>query len=196
MAISEEKSKIIQDQRRSQILNAAIQLFDEHGYSNTKITDISEKAEISKGLVYRYFESKEAILYALRSHLTACINECAEMVPAVEGIRTFTLRLLSYPYYEEVPPIRVFFSAIVRNEIRMSDSENPINEDFGREYFGKLFKRGQEEGEIKEGDPSSFGDIYWKYLLGSLSIMCQHDQRTENHPDVEAVLGLFRNNPQ
>lgn len=192
MAISEEKSRLIQEQRRKQILDVAIQLFDEQGYSNTKISDISEMAGISKGLVYRYFKSKEEILYALQENLKQCIGECAEMTPAREGIRTFGLRLLSYPYYEEVPPIRVYFSAIVKNEIRMADEENPIRENFGREYFGLMFRRGQEEGDFREGNPEVFGDIYWKYLLGALSIMCQHEGMKETHPDIDAVLNLFK----
>ena len=62
MSISEEKRKIIQESRRKQILDAAILLFDQQGFSATKISDISEQAGISKGLVYRYFNSKEEIL--------------------------------------------------------------------------------------------------------------------------------------
>ncbi len=192
MAISTEKSKQIQDLRRTQILNAAVELFDQQGYSNTKISDISAKAGISKGLVYHYFSSKEEILFALQDLLKQCVDECAAIVPAIKGIETFGLRLLSFPYYEEVPPLRVYFGAIVKNEINMDDKENPIREDYGRTYFGDLFKRAQEEGDVIEGDPRSFGDIYWKYLLGSLSLFCQKKQITENHPDIDSVLNLFR----
>ena len=41
MSISEEKSKAIFEMRRRQILDAAITLFDEQGFSTTKISDIS-----------------------------------------------------------------------------------------------------------------------------------------------------------
>ena len=76
MSISEEKSKAIFEMRRRQILDAAITLFDEQGFSTTKYSDISDKAGISKGLVYRYFNSKEEILLALHENITHCINEC------------------------------------------------------------------------------------------------------------------------
>lgn len=193
MAISEEKSRQIQDERRRQILDAALRLFDEQGYSNTKISDISEKAGISKGLVYRYFRSKEEIFFALRDKLDDCIDECFSVPSALEAIRLFSLRLLSYPYYNEyVPPLRVYFSALVRGEVSLDAEENPIREDFGREYFGSLFKRGQEEGVFKEGDSQLFGDIYWKYLLGCLATMCQPGKQKEFHPDVDEALELFR----
>ena len=43
-------------------MNTALELFSENGYYATSITDISEKAGISKGLIYNYFSSKEDLL--------------------------------------------------------------------------------------------------------------------------------------
>jgi len=47
------------------IMLAAFDLFGERGYKHTSISAIAYKAGISKGLVYNYFESKEAILKAV-----------------------------------------------------------------------------------------------------------------------------------
>ena len=193
MSISEEKSKAIFEMRRRQILDAAITLFDEQGFSTTKISDISDKAGISKGLVYRHFNSKEEILLALHENITHCINECFEIPNAKDAITTFAMRLLSYPYYKDygAPPIRVFFNAIVRNEIEVPDEYNPLKGAFGKEYFGALFKRGQEQGIFKEGDSALFGDIFWKYMLGYLSELSQYGQQKESIPDIMPILSLF-----
>jgi AcrR family transcriptional regulator len=48
-----------------QILNTALSLFCEKGYHSTSIEDIARQAEISKGLLYHYFKSKEEVLGAL-----------------------------------------------------------------------------------------------------------------------------------
>ncbi|MER3435444.1 MAG: TetR/AcrR family transcriptional regulator [Leptolyngbya sp. ERB_1_1] len=48
-----------------QILNIALSLFCEKGYYATSIEDIAKQAQISKGLLYHYFESKAAVLAAL-----------------------------------------------------------------------------------------------------------------------------------
>lgn len=193
MAMSEEKRLQIQETRKEQILNTAIRLFDGRGYSNTKMTDISESIGISKGLIYRYFQSKEDILLQLYSHLQPCYDACASQERAEDGIKMFTLRLLSYPYYNDyIPPLRIFYSVLIKNEVSVPLWDNPIREDFGREYFGKLFKRGQEEGSFREGDSELFGDMYWKYLLGAMSIMCSEYPMKENIPDVEAALQIFR----
>lgn len=52
--IRNEKKKIIQ--------NVALELFANQGYAYTSISQIAQKAGISKGLMYNYFESKEDLL--------------------------------------------------------------------------------------------------------------------------------------
>src|ERR1700757_4539092 len=47
--------------RRSQILDAALACFAKHGFHQTSMHDISAEAGISVGLIYRYFENKEAL---------------------------------------------------------------------------------------------------------------------------------------
>lgn len=51
--------------RPTQILNAAIACFGKRGFHQTSMHDISAEAEISVGLIYRYFPSKEAVIAAL-----------------------------------------------------------------------------------------------------------------------------------
>jgi AcrR family transcriptional regulator len=48
-----------------QLLNNALSLFCEKGYHSTSIEDIARQAEISKGLLYHYFKSKEEVLSTL-----------------------------------------------------------------------------------------------------------------------------------
>ena len=44
------------------MLDAALDLFIERGFSNTRVEDIAARAGLSKGAVYLYFPSKEAVL--------------------------------------------------------------------------------------------------------------------------------------
>ncbi len=52
-------------ERRQQILEAARQLFLDQGFDQASVEEIAEAAEVSKGLVYFYFRSKDEILAAL-----------------------------------------------------------------------------------------------------------------------------------
>lgn len=52
--------------KRSRILNSAFEEFSRYGYSNTSTNNIVENANISKGLLYHYFGSKERLYTALK----------------------------------------------------------------------------------------------------------------------------------
>ncbi|MFJ7407631.1 MULTISPECIES: TetR/AcrR family transcriptional regulator [unclassified Lysinibacillus] len=62
--ISEDK-KI---ERKKKILAAALNEFSEKGYSATSVDDIINRANISKGLIYTYFKSKEEIFLQLAEY--------------------------------------------------------------------------------------------------------------------------------
>lgn len=50
------------EDRRADIVRNAEQLFAEHGYERTRMTDIAAAAGVTKGLLYWYFESKQALI--------------------------------------------------------------------------------------------------------------------------------------
>ena len=51
--------------RPQQILNAAMVCFAKRGFHQASMHDISAEAGISVGLIYRYFENKEAVISAM-----------------------------------------------------------------------------------------------------------------------------------
>jgi len=51
--------------RREQIMAAAMVCFAKHGFHQTSMHDISGEAGISVGLIYRYFENKDAVISAM-----------------------------------------------------------------------------------------------------------------------------------
>ena len=53
------------EQRKNDILYKGLELFVNRGYKNTKITDIAEELNISVGLLFHYFKSKEELYYEL-----------------------------------------------------------------------------------------------------------------------------------
>ena len=51
--------------KRNQIIEAAARVFARNGYANSVIADIAIEANIGKGTVYEYFESKEDLFFAV-----------------------------------------------------------------------------------------------------------------------------------
>ena len=64
--------------RRTQILDAAVICFAKRGFHQTSMHDISAEAGISVGLIYRYFENKEAVISEMAARHKKEIHEMVE----------------------------------------------------------------------------------------------------------------------
>lgn len=72
------------EERRGQILRAAVKLFSEKGYYTTTIQQIAREAGVSTGLIYQYFGDKDDILF-LSLKLVLETYE-TEIPPRLEGV--------------------------------------------------------------------------------------------------------------
>lgn len=55
----------VSDERKSQILNAAEDVFTKKGFDEARMDDIADKTGLSKGALYLYFKSKDELIIAI-----------------------------------------------------------------------------------------------------------------------------------
>ena len=76
---------------RARIVAAAVEAFKTRSYAEVSVSDIAEAANMAKGSVYRYFESKEALLTAaiesLLDDTTERFHDALDSLGGVEGLR-------------------------------------------------------------------------------------------------------------
>lgn len=69
------------DERLTEFLDTAQQLFFEKGYEKTSVNDIIEKIGVAKGTFYHYFKSKEDLLDQLVNHfIEQSVSTVGEMM--------------------------------------------------------------------------------------------------------------------
>lgn len=90
------------ESRPGEIIEAAFDLFAEKGFSTTKMDEIAKKAGVSKGSLYNYFKSKEAIFEAVVSDDIIPIVDQVEQAlttnhdSANEQIRCFLFGMMAH----------------------------------------------------------------------------------------------------
>ncbi len=62
---TEQQFEEIRGSRKKEIMHAALELFATEGFDVTSISKIAEKAGISKGLIYNYFDGKEDLIKSI-----------------------------------------------------------------------------------------------------------------------------------
>ena len=87
-------------ERQEQILNAAEKVFSEHGLSSARMDDIVEEAGLSKGALYLYYTSKDAVILALMERvLDRELSQAEQLIEsdgaAGERLQTFMRLALS-----------------------------------------------------------------------------------------------------
>ena len=73
--------------RPDEILDAALSVFVEQGFTAARVEDIAKRAGLSKGAVYLYFPSKEAMLKALVEQSAGALATAAERLVSVGAPR-------------------------------------------------------------------------------------------------------------
>jgi AcrR family transcriptional regulator len=73
------------DDIQAGILRNAARLFATRGYERSSIGDLVEACELSRGAIYHYFDSKEAILFAMLDSLVRNLLAHLEQAVASEG---------------------------------------------------------------------------------------------------------------
>ena len=168
--VSGEKARA-SSEKRERIVDAAIEVFAEKGFHDTRISDIATRAGIAYGLVYHYFKNKEQLLD------TIFLDRWSEFIDAVRAIardgRSVEDKLLSIAavvlsaHRSRPQWVKVLIFEIQRTQ-RMLDPERVevVGELFG--LIAGILRTGQEGGELRdELDP----DLAAYVFVGGLDIV-------------------------
>ena len=81
--------------RPQEILDAALAIFAEKGFAATRMEDIAARAGVTKGTIYLYFESKEAVFKSLVGQsIGNTVSTVIESVQRFEGSSADLLRFV------------------------------------------------------------------------------------------------------
>ena len=84
----------VSEERKQQIMQAAMTCFARTGYHRTTMDDIAEESDLSKGTLYWYFESKKALFIALFQEMMGYVGDAWDKIIA-DNSSTATEKLTS-----------------------------------------------------------------------------------------------------
>jgi len=77
-----------QRRRRDDIVQAAMKVFERDGYETAKMVDIAKEAEVAKGTLYLYFETKAALLEGvIKSVILPALEQIGEAAKTLRRLR-------------------------------------------------------------------------------------------------------------
>ena len=137
---------IAQEEKRRQILDAAVRVFARDGFHTSRVGDIAEEAGVAHGLLYHYFSSKDEVLQTVFRENWAQLLERFEAVeasdePADEKLRGIVKILLRT--WRNDPAL---VTVMVREVGRSPQLATQVD-DIGRAFavIERVIERGQAE---------------------------------------------------
>lgn len=102
--------------RQSELLAAARDTFAEHGYFDTRVEDIAQRANVSRATFYTYFDSKDEVLAVIVGELVddlfAASAEAAEPEATPYLALEATIRQFMHAYRDRATMIRILEQAV------------------------------------------------------------------------------------
>ncbi|MGD8576544.1 MAG: TetR/AcrR family transcriptional regulator [Thiohalophilus sp.] len=146
-------------ERPGEIVAAALELFVEHGFAATRLEDVARRAGVSKGTVYLYFDSKEALFEAVVREVVIPQVERSEMLARQhQGTQADLLKQLVWNWWQSVSssPICGIPKLIIAESANFPKTaqffvDNVINRV--RRIFNQVIEAGIEQGEFRRIDP-------------------------------------------
>jgi AcrR family transcriptional regulator len=161
--------KVVED-RREQIAEAALRVFAQKGFMRATNKDIAREAGITTGLIYHYFDSKEALLEAIVEmqspvHLTRSLSPQMLALPPETLIRSLLLQMLTVVESEQfVQLLRVFLPEAIHNP-SLSSLGLPSYQEATKFLENYLAAR-MESGELRRADPSMVAQVLMSGTMG------------------------------
>lgn len=188
MTVSAPKFRRRSEARPDEILDAALAVFGERGFDAARMEDIAGRAGVSKGAVYLYFDSKEAVLEGLierevapvAARLRALAQQGgADPAAALRLIVNTATQLTQAPAFAATP--RVVLSVAARfPEIGRHYRERVV--DIGLGAVESLIARGVENGAFRTIDPAAAA----RMVMGPVLLKALHVHILGGAPDTDA----------
>lgn len=186
-----------QDLSRAQFLDAAEEVFGRKGFHDTTLKEIAELAEFSVGSVYSFFESKDDLFRQI------FIRRGEEFMPQLREVldpagwtpEEQLNRLVEFQvgFFRSHPHFgRLFLrnsSAALLSTDRDVDAAMVANFEESMGLQADLFRRGQEAGVFRPGDPDVlarlFSGIVSSYQAVDPAVVSDDDDPGERFPLAE-----------
>src|SRR5690554_4923480 len=193
-----EDNRELLEQRRSEILEAALKVFARRGLAGTRVGDIAAAAGLSHGLIYHYFRSKDEIfteLVKIAYQVSLGTVVAAAELPgtAWEKLKAMTEMIVSGAYRRDGPYyfviiLQAFSSEAVPEEVKKMTVENSHRYV---EVVAPLLEEAARTGEIAPADPIQLATTYFSLIQG-LAIMQVQGGGSLPSPDPEVALRLLK----
>lgn len=187
------------EQRRQLIIEKAAELFARNGFSETKIGDIAKAADMSVGLLFHYFESKEK-LYEELVRMGVSFSAVPGQLNFNNPLDYFRMSIDGIFNMSREQPF-VLYMFVLMGQARRSESIPPHIRELAMSVeqmsqSAEIIEAGQRYGYFRKGDPTLLSFTFWSAVQGIMEQIAVTPELFDDdkpYPETDWILDLIRN---
>lgn len=160
-----------QNERRIQILEAAIKIFGQEGFYDAKIESIAATAGIAKGTIYQYYGSKEELIQASLDFMVdrfedKYIEGSKEMDSAIDRLK-WLIHISVMQFYELQPLLNFNLMASLLHDPKQQEKVKQRHHNWNN-HMEELLTLGYRRMELRKLDT----EVFTSTLFGAIFQLC------------------------
>ena len=168
--------------RPAELMAAALELFVEKGFAGTRLDDVAARAGVSKGTLYLYFDSKEALFKAvIQEGIVPVLEQGAGLIDGFRGSAAELLHALIGEWWQRIgnTPLAGVPKLMISEAGNFPELATYYHDTVivrGRDLIRRTLQRGIAAGEFRAVDVETAIDVIfapmlmlviWRYSLGA-----------------------------
>lgn len=185
------------DDKKKAIIQAALELFDQYGFEKVSMTDIAEKARVSRATIYNFFDSKDNLRRIIIKDILD--DSVGKVQKLLEEQGDFIDKISEYikirTWYYSKHSLKFFFDTVESDpELRQYlDGFTTVH----RQLLMKFIDEGKQSGvfpsDISNSAIEMYIDVFQTYYLQNMNKREIRDRLEHNPKLAEEINILFLN---
>ena len=170
--------RVLDENKRKKIAEAAIRLIVDEGFAATSMHKIAKEAKVAASTIYLYFENKEDLLnkvyLMVKHHCSDTMRKNFDsQMPIKEGVRVMYDNIIKY-----IEQNKLNSSFLERFENSALIKENTREEAMlNCQAQFELIERGSKEGVLKKAPLMTIGSFIFYPIISKVRKANQYDQK-------------------
>lgn len=176
MPRTKEQNERMRQATREKIQAAAAELFAKKGLTGTNVQEIADLSEISIGLLYRHYKTKDALFAEMVEFALEGLKKITELFETEGSPKELLMQIAAEVHYDLVTNGEFVNLLILLTQAFLSGSTTGGVERLAQQdarmldATSKLIERGQLLGEFRQGNPKEMSSMFFSTIQG-LGIM-------------------------
>lgn len=176
--------------RKQDIIDAATELFSQNGYHATSTHQLAKLADVSEGIIFYYFKTKEDILLEIFYDSFDSFLESLRRISEEAPTGLDALHAWVETHFEAINSRAKNVLLLVRDfPASLANKESPHRDGIlGRvakmnQYLVMMIKRGQKDGSVGPCDPELSALVMRSTLIGATRMTLMEAPQDERFPE-------------